>query len=145
MRTEGKLTPGRCRIESDEKHLIFLHDHTCINQTDSYSHIFNQFPSILTSIVTIFTLTCYCRYNFAEVIEWLAERVDRIILLFDAHKLDISDEFRRVIECMRGYDDKVRIVLNKADMVDHQQLMRVYGALMWCVHYTHCKFITFYF
>jgi hypothetical protein len=70
-------------------------------------------------------------YNFGEVVEWLAERVDRIILLFDAHKLDISDEFRRVIECMRGYDDKIRIVLNKADMVDHQQLMRVYGALMW--------------
>ncbi len=70
-------------------------------------------------------------YEFAEVIEWLAERVDRIILLFDAHKLDISDEFRRVIESMRGYDDKIRIVLNKADMVDHQQLMRVYGALMW--------------
>ncbi len=70
-------------------------------------------------------------YDFSAVIEWLAERVDRIILLFDAHKLDISDEFRRVIESMRGYDDKIRIVLNKADMVDHQQLMRVYGALMW--------------
>jgi len=74
-----------------------------------------------------------CRYNFCEVVEWMAERVDRIILLFDAHKLDISDEFRRVIEGMRGYDDKIRIVLNKADMVDHQQLMRVYGALMWSV------------
>ena len=73
------------------------------------------------------------RYNFCEVVEWMAERVDRIILLFDAHKLDISDEFRRVIEGMRGYDDKIRIVLNKADMVDHQQLMRVYGALMWYV------------
>ena len=70
-------------------------------------------------------------YNFAEVIEWFAERVDRIVLLFDAHKLDISDEFRRVIEGIKGYDDKIRIVLNKADMVDHQQLMRVYGALMW--------------
>lgn len=70
-------------------------------------------------------------YNFSSVIEWLAERVDRIILLFDAHKLDISDEFRSVIESMKGYDEKIRIVLNKADRIDHQQLMRVYGALMW--------------
>ena len=70
-------------------------------------------------------------YNFTGILEWFAERVDRILLLFDAHKLDISDEFRRSIESLRGHDDKIRIILNKADMVDHQQLMRVYGALMW--------------
>jgi len=72
-------------------------------------------------------------YDFVGVLQWFAERVDRIILLFDANKLDISDEFRRSIEAIHGYEDKVRIVLNKADQVDHQELMRVYGALMWSI------------
>lgn len=54
-----------------------------------------------------------------------------ILLLFDAHKLDISDEFRTVIQTMKPHSDKIRVVLNKADMISTQQLMRVYGALMW--------------
>ena len=51
--------------------------------------------------------------------------------MFDAHKLDISDELKSSIEVLRRNDDKIRIVLNKADSVDSAQLIRVYGALMW--------------
>ena len=75
--------------------------------------------------------------------EWFAQRVDRILLLFDAHKLDISDEFRSSIEAMKGHEDKIRIVLNKADMVDHQELMRVYGALMWSLGKVSWKILQF--
>eukprot|EP00741_Cyanophora_paradoxa_P021756 tig00000241_g20999.t1 len=72
-------------------------------------------------------------YDFCQVIEWFAEKADLILLLFDAYKLDISDEFKRAIEALKGNDDKIRVVLNKADQVSTQQLMRVYGAMMWAL------------
>lgn len=70
-------------------------------------------------------------YDFVKVCQWLASRCDLVLLLFDAHKLDISDEFKEVIQAMRADGDKCRCVLNKADEIDGENLVKVYGALMW--------------
>lgn len=50
----------------------------------------------------------------SAVLEWFAERVDRIILLFTP-KLDISDRALEVIKALKNHEDKIRVVLNKAD------------------------------
>lgn len=72
-------------------------------------------------------------YDFASICGWLAERADLVLLTFDAHKLDLSDEFQEVMEVLRPFADKVRCVLNKADQIDASNLVRVYGALLWNV------------
>ena len=56
-------------------------------------------------------------YDFTLVCAWFSARADLILLLFDAHKLDISDEFKAVIQGLRGNDDKIRLVY-----VSHRQL-----------------------
>ena len=42
-------------------------------------------------------------YDFSEVIKWFAERADLIIVMFDAHKLDISDELKSVLDTLKPH------------------------------------------
>ncbi len=70
-------------------------------------------------------------YDFSEIVRWFADRADMIIIMFDAHKLDISDELKDVLDTLKPHQDKIRVLLNKADTIDSQSLLRVYGALMW--------------
>lgn len=70
-------------------------------------------------------------YDYKGVIEWFAAQADRIYLFVDANKLELSGDFQQILEMIRIHDDKLRIVLNKVDLVNEQELIRVYGALMW--------------
>lgn len=42
---------------------------------------------------------CFCRHNC---------RADLIVVMFDAHKLDISDELKMVIDTLKPHHDKMR-------------------------------------
>ncbi|CAL5360758.1 unnamed protein product [Camellia sinensis] len=75
-------------------------------------------------------------YDFTGVTSWFAAKCDLILLLFDPHKLDISDEFKRVISSLRGHDDKIRVVLNKSDQVDTQQS----DEGIWSIDVVTCSF-----
>lgn len=62
-------------------------------------------------------------YDFCQVCTWFASRADLIILLFDAHKLDISDEFRNAIDSLKGNDDKIRYstIIFQSQLVVHSK------------------------
>ena len=70
-------------------------------------------------------------YSFVDVVGLLSSRADAVYLFFDPAKLDISDEMKATIAGLAGQEEKIRIVLNKAGSVSAQELMRVYGALMY--------------
>lgn len=72
-------------------------------------------------------------YDFTEVCKWFAERADMIIVMFDAHKLDISDELRMVLDALRAHQEKVCL----APM--HMSIVCTHAGLthLSCPHITH--------
>ncbi|XP_078146153.1 LOW QUALITY PROTEIN: sarcalumenin [Centroberyx gerrardi] len=70
-------------------------------------------------------------YPYNEVCQWFIDRADLIFLVFDPTKLDVGGELEMLFRQMKGRESQIRIILNKADNLATQDLMRVYGALFW--------------
>ena len=70
-------------------------------------------------------------YPYNEVCQWFIDRADLIFLVFDPTKLDVGAELEMLFKQMKGRESQIRIILNKADNLARQDLMRVYGALFW--------------
>lgn len=63
--------------------------------------------------------------------QWFIDRADLIFLVFDPTKLDVGGELEVLFRQMKGRESQIRLILNKADSLSTQDLMRVYGALFW--------------
>ncbi|XP_062243859.1 myosin-14-like [Platichthys flesus] len=70
-------------------------------------------------------------YPYNEVCQWFIDRADLIFLVFDPTKLDVGGELETLFKLMKGRESQIRLILNKADSLSTQDLMRVYGALFW--------------
>ncbi|TMS23403.1 Sarcalumenin [Larimichthys crocea] len=70
-------------------------------------------------------------YPYNEVCQWFIDRADLIFLVFDPTKLDVGGELEMLFKQMKGRESQIRLILNKADSLSNQDLMRVYGALFW--------------
>lgn len=70
-------------------------------------------------------------YPYGDVCQWFIDRADLIFLVFDPTKLDVGGELEMLFRQMKGRESQIRLILNKADSLSTQDLMRVYGALFW--------------
>lgn len=98
---------------------------------------FQIFPNIFLGLTIIDTPGILSdnnnsnEYDYKGVIDWFAHQADRVFLFIDAHKLELSGDFNSIMEIIHNYYDKLRIVLNKTDLVSEQEMIRIYGSLMW--------------
>jgi len=71
-------------------------------------------------------------YDFSTISQWFCNRSDMIILMFDSRSLDITDELQSIISAaMKGNHRKTRILLNRASELSLDDLLRLFGTLMW--------------
>merc|ERR1712227_899458 len=73
------------------------------------------------------------RYPFNDACQWFIDHADLIILVYDYAKLDIGPETEALLDQLKGRESQVRIVLNKADEITAEELLRIQGNLVWNV------------
>ena len=70
-------------------------------------------------------------FPFNDACQWFIDRADIIILVYDPSKLDAGPETEAILDQLKGREYQTRILLNKADQVKPEELLRVQGALIW--------------
>lgn len=70
-------------------------------------------------------------FPFNDACQWFIDRADIIFLVYDPSKLDVGPETEAILDQLKGREYQTRIILNKADSVHPEELLRVQGALIW--------------
>lgn len=70
-------------------------------------------------------------FPFNDACQWFIDRADIIFLVYDPSKLDVGPETEAILDQLKGREMQTRIILNKADQVKPEELMRVQGTLIW--------------
>uniref|UniRef100_A0A8D8RD22 Sarcalumenin n=1 Tax=Cacopsylla melanoneura TaxID=428564 RepID=A0A8D8RD22_9HEMI len=71
------------------------------------------------------------QFPFNDACQWFIDRADIIFLVYDPSKLDVVPETEAILDQLKGREYQTRIILNKADQVRPEELMRVQGTLIW--------------
>jgi len=70
-------------------------------------------------------------FPFNDACQWFIDRADIIFLVYDPAKLDVGPETEAILDQLKGREFQTRIILNKADTVKPEELLRVQSALIW--------------
>ncbi|KRZ74154.1 EH domain-containing protein 1 [Trichinella papuae] len=69
--------------------------------------------------------------EFEQMIRYFAGKVDRILLMFDALRFDLSESMNRLLYILQPFEDRILLILNKGDTCDPIALSHVRSALIW--------------
>jgi len=70
-------------------------------------------------------------YPFHDACQWFIDHADLILLVYDYAKLDVGAEAEALLDQLKGRMARVRIVLNKADEISAEEMMKIQGNLVW--------------